>query len=139
MRRVALAALAVAPLVGCGSAVIRSTDPAARIYIDGELAGIGEAEVRRMGPPRDFEVRVEEHGTVTHHEISREFTAATLGIGLFTAYTGLYWAWMLPDEVRLPSPPVAATVVNPWTGTAENPWGAPPAPATVPPSAPPPF
>ncbi|MEZ4474867.1 MAG: hypothetical protein R3F60_29580 [bacterium] len=122
MARLILLAAAALAAPGCGSTVVRSADPQARIYVDGELAGIGEVELRRFGPSHDFEVKVQEFGAETVVTVEREFTALTVLIGLVTGYTGLFWAWELPDEVTLPA---RAEQVNPWTHQPEGAWARP--------------
>ncbi len=123
-----LAGLLVGPLAGCTTYI--TTHPTARIYVDGELVGIGQADIGRVGPPREAVVRVEHEGAMVERTIERDFEVTTVFFGLISAYTGLFWGWSFPEHVHIELP---LTQENPWlrprskpaTAPAADPWAAP--------------
>ena len=91
-------------LIGCASPTrIHYPDPHSEIYVDGELLGIGDAQLSKMGPSRTAKIKIKKNGElVTTKLIAREFTVSSFFIGIVTYYTGFYWAWFYPDEVNIP-------------------------------------
>jgi hypothetical protein len=79
---------------------IRTNVHDANIYVDGQYAGTGQAEIKRMGFSKTSSVRVEHQGVVVHRELKREFTVNTAIVGLFTYCTGFFWAWEYPSEIH---------------------------------------
>lgn len=125
--------------VGCGTTQITTSDPKAKIFVDGQLLGEGSAEMRRMGPPKTVELVVSQDGQeVVKTEVKREFTAMTLLTGMLTLYTGLFWGWQFPDELNYTLPEARAKTGGDWGGSkslwmkeAESPWDRPPQPEPV--------
>ena len=96
-------------LVACGTTHIRTDDPRALIYVDGRLAGRGQAEMTRRGTPGSSTIDVvAPDGRRGHLSLSRSFTATTLVAGLLTDLIGLAVAWELPESVYVPLPPPEA-------------------------------
>jgi len=118
-------------VVACGTTEIRTGDPTAAIFVDGEHIGDGSASITRTGLPRSSDVTVKRNGQpVATREVSRRFTAVTLLAGLFTAYTGFIWAWQYPDEVVFDLPaarPGAAgwDAVSAWEKKVPSAWDKP--------------
>jgi len=111
---------ALAALSGCTTTIL-AQQPGARIYVDGELMGVNEASISRVGMPHTFEIRVDYGETQVVTTVEREFTGTTILLGLVSLYTGLLWGWTLPEEIELAGPPETG---NPWQRNAptENPW-----------------
>jgi hypothetical protein len=102
MRRAALPlALAFATaLAGCGSTVIQTTRADGRIYVDGQLVGVGAAQIRRFGTPGSSTVEVRTpDGKRGRQTIQRRFTTMTFLGGLFTYAIGFFIFWEYPDNV----------------------------------------
>ncbi len=98
-----LAALVL--VAACGTTRIHTDDRAALIYVDGQLAGRGEAEMTRRGPPHTAEILVvASDGRRARLDVHRSFTATTLVAGLFTYLIGLVVAWEMPESVYVPLP-----------------------------------
>jgi hypothetical protein len=99
MRAAALLCLVAA----CGTTHIRTDDRRALIYVDGQLAGRGEAEMTRRGTPHTAQiVVVAPDGRRARLDVSRSFTSTTLIVGLFTDLVGLIAAWEMPESVYVP-------------------------------------
>jgi hypothetical protein len=120
MRGLVLAlALAAA---ACGTTRIVASDRQAAIYIDGELAGRGSAELRRRGGPGAFDVEVRARdGRRASRRVSRSITGTTVVGALFTYGICLLACWELPSEVAIDLPAApngweehAAADGDPW-------------------------
>jgi hypothetical protein len=116
-----------------GTTEIVCEDPGAEIYVNKRYEGQGTAKIQRMGTPRDFEIEARKSGrVVAETNVSREFTWNTFFIGLFTYYTGFYWAWYLPRDIYLPVNPGQGPNKghhSPWTDPdikEPSPWDQPP-------------
>jgi hypothetical protein len=116
MRR---ALLVLALLAGaCGTTRIVSSDPRARLYVDGELRGRGHAEITRRGGPATFAIEArlpDGRRSVTH--VSRRFTSTTFVSGLFTYGIGLLAMWELPSEIAVETPGG-----DPWLAERDELW-----------------
>jgi hypothetical protein len=113
MRWAVLAVLVAA----CGTTHIHTDDPRARIYVDGVLAGTGDADVTRRGKPATTDiVVVAPDGRRAHMAVSRSFTATTLAAGLITYFVGWLAVWELPESIHVPLPAGFG-----WDDTA-SPW-----------------
>ncbi len=127
--------LATALLIGagCGTTHIMSTDPTARIYVDGELLGIGRAETRQRGTPHTAVVMAKTpDGRSTKLDVKRRFTGVTLLAGLFSYGIGLFAFWEYPEAVYLPidAPQTDAQWAegaDPWLAVQPG-WGMTPDP-----------
>lgn len=87
-------------LAGCAHTHIETSDPQARIYVDGELIGRGSADYDdHMGLPGDMVVEVQTPTQKVERVVEREFTVTTFIVGLLTYTTGWLWAWEYPDTV----------------------------------------
>ena len=121
----------------CGTTTIISPDPYARIWVDGELVGQGQAQVRKRGFPGSATVKVQtEDGTTSQQTISRSFTLTTFALGLVTYYTCMFACWEYPDTVfvrlRGPADEPRSRKVDRWSlppaGWAALPGSAEPRP-----------
>jgi hypothetical protein len=132
----ALALLLVATLLGaCGTTQLVSTDPSARIFVDGEMAGKGVGEVRMRGLPGSAQVLVKtDDGRRQQQSMSRSFTFVTFLLGFITY--GVCWVacWEYPSSVVVNLPPpaggyVSGGTLDSATGRAPSgdPWLQPPA------------
>jgi hypothetical protein len=94
--------LALAALCACGTTQIRTSDPTARIYLDGKLLGRGHAETTRRGPPHTATVTVAtDDGRHASLQVARRFTATTL-LTTLVSWVGLATMWELPEDIFLP-------------------------------------
>jgi len=111
-------------LLACGHTQITTSDRQGHIYIDGENMGKGSAEVKRMGFPGSVDVEVRRDGEVVQRQtLQRNFTFATLVVGLFTMYTGFIWAWQYPKNVELFVPELdKAPKGSSWDQFEGSPW-----------------
>ncbi len=111
-------------LLACGHTLITTGNRQDHIYIDGESMGKGSAEVKRMGFPESVNVEVRRDGEVVQRQtLQRNFTFATLVVGLFTMYTGFIWAWQYPKKVELLVPELdRATRGSSWDRFEGSPW-----------------
>ncbi|MCD6023097.1 MAG: hypothetical protein K0Q91_13 [Fibrobacteria bacterium] len=111
---------------GCASTRVTSQDPEAEIFLDDKPLGVGQATVRRVGPPRQVTLEARRGGKVVgQSEMRRSFTGMTLVWGLFSYYTGLYWGWYFPESVIIPVPQSAAGAaefVSPWADPRNSVW-----------------
>jgi hypothetical protein len=116
---------------GCGSTQILTDDPQARIYADGRMIGKGKGELTKRGFPGGTTVVVaSEDGRRETTQVKREFTVATLVLGLFTYGICLVTCWEYPGMVFVPIAP-RVPYANSY-GPPGQPPGAPGAPATAP-------
>lgn len=118
-------------LAGCGHTRIETTDPAARIYVDGAMVGKGHAEIRRTGVWHTAHIEVKTpDGRHETREVRREFTWGTLLCGLYTVYLGFIFCAQYPDTVLI-ALPAAGPYRSPWDvdpNGAPSVWDAPPSP-----------
>jgi hypothetical protein len=127
-------ALAIA---GCGTTSIFTTDPTAKIVVDGQPVGRGRAEIGQTGFPVSSTVLVvTEDGRRETLVIDRHFTGTTFVLGLFTYGICLIACWQYPDTVFVPLP-VAPMGYGLAAPVPYDPWLAPP-PASPQSSPPPP-
>lgn len=129
MVRTLTAVLTLVILSGCAKSVIVTRDPRARIYVDGEFKGIGEAKLTKQGLPHTAQVVVKTRdGRRTRMTIKREFTWRT-ALGILLYGTGLIWGWEYPDStiVDLPEAPPVVDGHARWDRPPDNdPWLKPP-------------
>jgi hypothetical protein len=114
---------------GCGSTQILTTQPDARIFVDGRALGQGQASIDKRGAPGSAVVVVKTaDGRQQQSIIQRSFTGTTLVAGLFTYGICLIACWEYPDTVfiALPEPPRPAAP-PPVATAAGDPWLIPPA------------
>jgi hypothetical protein len=122
MRAACFLAVLSFALAGCGTTLIRASDPGARIWVDGRLAGVGIAKVTRRGLPHTTQILVQTaDGRRASQEVSRSFTATTLIGGLLTSYVGMIALWELPETVTVTLPPGSS-----WDGDSSDVWMQPP-------------
>ncbi len=108
-------ALALLAAAACGTTHIHTDDRSALIYVDGELAGRGDAETRRFGVPHTADILViAPDGRRARRSVARSFTSATLVAGLFTDLVGLLVAWELPESIYVPLGPAGAGWDSAW-------------------------
>lgn len=116
---------------GCGHTRIVATEAHARIYVNGQLVGRGEAEMARTGFPQRSEIEARGASGRAHRSVRRQFTLTTFVAGMFTYFTGWLWAWQYPEEITLVLP-VPATKAGGWDESASawdqapTGWQAPP-------------
>ncbi len=102
---VLLVLLLAAALAACGTTRIRTSDPAARVYVDGELVGVGGASIRQRGLPHTATIAVvAPSGARATRTVSRSFTATTAASFLLLSWVGLVAMWELPSEIDVPLP-----------------------------------
>jgi hypothetical protein len=142
-------------VAGCGTTRIVTSDPTARIFVDGQLLGRGLGELTRRGAPGTTTVTAKtDDGRQEQTTIKRRFTEWTFLGGLFTYGICFVFCWEYPDTVlvSLPAPahqgpqggePPSGGFGAPPQGGAVDPWlVAPPgwqprtAPATTAPPTP---
>jgi hypothetical protein len=132
----------VLAIAGCGTTDIVTTDPGARIIVDGRHLGRGHAEISQTGLPESSTVMVvSEDGRREMRVIERRFTGTTLLAGLFTYGICLVACWQYPDTVFVPLPGGARTPYGQGAPVPYDPWLQPPPtsqPSSPPPPAPPP-
>ena len=128
-----LAALASA----CGTTHIITPDAHARIFVDGELVGRGQAEVRKRGLPGSATVVAKtEDGRTGQQTMSRSFTFTTFLMGVYTYLACMVACWEYPDTVFVyldePAAGHGSRPVDPWTvpppGWVALPWPPEPRP-----------
>jgi hypothetical protein len=132
-----LAALAAALLLGgCVTAGVHTSDPDARIWVDGRQLH-KDARVWSVGPPHTARILViAKDGRRARHAVSREFSWFTFVAGLRTLGVCFALCWTYPQEIVVPLPPPRPTVAwdadpadDPWGTAADvSPWSAPPSP-----------
>ena len=122
-------------LAGCAHTRIETSDPQARIYVDGELVGRGSVDYdAHMGLPGEMVVEVKTPSQKVERVVEREFTVTTFVVGLLTYCTGWVWAWEYPDTVvvMLPEAPGASGEASDERGSSwdaaprASAWDAPP-------------
>ena len=108
--------------VGCGTMTVRTNHPQAKIYVDGQFVGEGQAHISSMGPPKTSTIRVSHNGRSVEHHVKRSFTLVTFLTGMMTYATGFAWAWEYPENIQisLESSP-GESPRDEWTSEA-NPW-----------------
>ena len=115
---------------GCGTTQIIASDSHARIFVNGDLVGKGEAEIRKRGWPSSSRVVVKTaDGREGRRTISRGFTLTTFLLGLVTYYACMVACWEYPDSVfvQLEGPAAGAGDVarlDPWLAPPPG-WAAP--------------
>ena len=121
--RRALPLLLALVAAGCGTTQIITTEPTARIFVDGRAIGRGQAEIDKRGTPATAQVVIQtEDGRRERQLIHRRFTGTTFLFGLFTYGVCLIACWEYPDAVFIPLPAPRA-VLHPGEG---DPWLSPP-------------
>jgi hypothetical protein len=105
MRR--LIALLLTLTAACGTTHVVANDPAARVWVDGEMVGKGRGRVNQRGLPGSAVVLVKsEDGRRQQASMSRSFTITTFLLGFITY--GVCWlaCWEYPGSllVELPVP-----------------------------------
>jgi hypothetical protein len=121
--QVSLGLIALLTLVtACGHTIIRSDSPGAKIYLDGELLGKGEVDIKRTGLPGSAEIKVKHNGQTVSRTISRKFTLSTLFTGFFSLYTGWIWGWQYPEEVYIRAPGSIERTCSLWDRGCSSPW-----------------
>jgi hypothetical protein len=115
-------------IAGCGTTDIITTDPGARIVVDGVLVGRGQGEITQTGLPESSTVAVvSEDGRRETRVIHRRFTGTTLLLGMFTDGICLIACWQYPDTVFMPLPGGAPTAYGQGAPACYDPWRQPPA------------
>lgn len=116
-------------LSGCGTTSIVTSDPAARIVVDGVTVGRGHAQVRQRGLPFSAQILVKtEDGREQRTRAERSFTVVTFLLGLISY--GVCWVacWEYPDTVFVELAKPAGGYQPSSTATpGVDPWLAPPA------------
>jgi hypothetical protein len=131
MRAVLTLALAAVACASCGTTYVVTTEPTARVYVDGAMVGKGQGTVTQRGFPGSAHVLVKtEDGRRQQSSLKRSFTATTFLLGLITY--GVCWVacWEYPGSVLvdLPVPP-GMEKPSPFTAAATpavDPWLQPP-------------
>lgn len=126
MRRAVCLLLATILLAGtgCGTVVVTSTDPTARLYAGGRMLGRGTGELRRRGTPESTTITaISEDGRRAQTIARREFTGVTFLAGLFTYGICLIACWEYPSVVLVDLPPAAAPHQSEY---GSDPWLIPP-------------
>jgi hypothetical protein len=117
----------VIAIAGCGTTDIITTDPGARIVVDGRQVGRGHGEITQTGLPVSSTVAVvSEDGRRETRIIQRRFTGTTLLLGLFTDGICLLACWQYPDTVFVPLPGGAPTAYGQGAPAPYDPWLQPP-------------
>lgn len=133
-RSIAVFSIAALCLTACGTTSIVTTDPQARIVVDGETVGRGQGQIRQRGLPFSAQILVKtDDGREQRARAARSFTVVTFLLG-FISY-GVCWVacWEYPNVVFVdlpkrtggyePSPSAsAAGAATPGV----DPWLAPP-------------
>jgi hypothetical protein len=130
MRTLVVMALLASGAAGCGSTQILTTEPDARIFVDGRALGQGHASIDKRGTPGSTTVVVKTaDGRQQQSVVERSFTGTTLVAGLFTYGICLFACWEYPDTVFIPLPesPRATASLPLATAAAADPWMTPPA------------
>ncbi len=120
---------AAASLFGCGTTLIVTNEPGARIWANGRLVGRGQAQIDQRGTPETSTILVKaDDGRQERTVIKRRFTGITFLAGIFTYGVCLFACWEYPNSVFVALPP---TMHGPATagwepGGALDPWLVPP-------------
>ena len=113
----------VLAIAGCGTTDIVTTDPWARIVVDGREVGRGHGEITQTGLPESSTVAVvSEDGRREMRVINRRFTGTTFLLGLFTDGICLLACWQYPDAVFVPLPGGAPTAYRQGAPAPYDPW-----------------
>jgi hypothetical protein len=122
----ALLVMALA-LAGCGTTDIITTDPGARIVVNGRPVGLGRGELTQTGAPESSTVMaVTEDGRRQTVVVQRRFTGTTFVLGLFTYGICLLACWQYPDTVFVPLPAGAPPAYGQAAAAPYDPWLQPP-------------
>jgi hypothetical protein len=114
---------------GCGTTYVVTTDPGARVFVDGQMVGKGQGTVNQRGLPGRAQVLVKtDDGRREQTTMSRSFTGTTFLLGLVTY--GVCWVacWEYPGSVFVDvggSRLQQASYNTPATA-AQDPWLQPP-------------
>jgi hypothetical protein len=112
-------------LIGCATTRITSEDPQAEIFLDDHFIGVGETEVERIGPPHRAQLEARKGSHVIGQEpMARSFTFKTLLWGMCSYYTGWYWGWYYPENVRIATTRTDISTAE-ASRKAESPWSNP--------------
>jgi hypothetical protein len=110
----------------CASTRIVSDDPYADIYMDEKWIGKGEASVGSLGPPHTAELIAKRGGKVVGRASMRgRFRCKRVLWGMFSYYTGLYWAWYYPESVTINKthhPDSEKKQISLWDNPRESVW-----------------
>jgi hypothetical protein len=131
-------------IAGCGTTSIVTTDPRARIMVDGQQVGRGRGEITQTGLPVSSTVFVvTDDGRRQSLVVDRHFTGTTFVLGLFTYGICLVACWQYPDTVFVPLPagvPMAygqsPIPYDPWLQPPPRWQPSPPPPPPAPPMGP---
>lgn len=135
-RAALLVGVLVAGLVaGCGGATtIRTGRQDALIYVDGQLAGTGTAEIKRTGWPQAVTIDVlAPDGARGQAQARRSITVKTILIGVITFGVGALFSLEYPEDLHVVLPPPLAGPApgSGWdvapAGGGVDPWMTPPA------------
>ncbi len=111
---------------GCGTTQIITTEPRARISVDGRSLGRGRAEIDKRGSPGSVTVLVNtEDGRREQQQIRRSFTLTTLLLGVLTYGVCLIACWEYPDTVFIQLPDARRGGVGD-PSPSQDPWLLPP-------------
>lgn len=125
MRRTIAVVLVTALLAGCGTTQVVTSEPSARVYVDGEMVGRGVGQMRTRGLPISAHVLVRaEDGRREQVTVKRSFTVVSFLLGFITY--GVCWlaCWEYPSTVSVMLPPPAGGYA-PYPGAALDAGGAP--------------
>jgi hypothetical protein len=130
VRGVALAVVAGLALGagGCGTTMVMTNEPTARVFADGRLIGKGQGEIDQRGTPGSTTVTVQaEDGRRGQTVISRRFTGFTFLTGLFTYGICFFACWEYPSSVMVMVPPPQYTPAPGYAAPpGVDPWLMPP-------------
>jgi hypothetical protein len=139
--------LSLVAVTGCGTTYVVTTDPGARVFVDGQMVGKGQGTVTQRGLPGRAQVLVKtDDGRREQTTMSRSFTGTTFLLGLITY--GVCWVacWEYPGSVLVDvgGPKLQAASYTTPGAVAQDPWlqappgwrphGTPPPPAPEPPT-----
>jgi hypothetical protein len=119
----------LALMIGCSTTRIVTTDPSARIYVDGAYVGQGRGAIRQRGRPHTAQILVKaDDGRTARDSMKRSFTWVTLLGGIYTYGVGLLFFWEYPDTIFVPLPTPRPSG---WDNSGDDVWLRPP-PAAAP-------
>jgi hypothetical protein len=131
--------LALACSAGCAmrGTRIRTDDPEALIWLDGQFVGRGAGEVRQLGPSHTGHILVTApDGRRARAIVARQVTQGTVDSAVRTLGLCLVLCWEYPREIEVPLPPArpkSGWAIEPeadrWLlapGAGPTDWDAPP-------------
>lgn len=114
--------------VGCGTSRVITNDSTARIFANGQLIGLGQAEITQRGTSETTSILVRAgDGREQVTVVKREVTGFTLLGALFTYGTCLIFCWEYPDTIVALLPDRAGNGSGAAGTPARDPWLDPPA------------